>query len=160
MGTHWILCKTAGGFHLGLVSLYGVLTPEGYIGTCRVCLESHGPPQQHTTLHGSPQPFRDWSWFTYWTRKMHLIQNAQLTPELHHTLGRWSRDCTMMWNHLHHHPSPCRQSTGVFNLFGDQWEHLCAPICHLEHHKLLQGANPLSTAFGSSTTYYGTYGLH
>ena len=77
----------------------------------------------------------------------HLDHIAQATTHWHLTLGRWSRACMMMWHHLHHHPSPCKWSTGIFDLFGDPWEHLCAHTCHLEHHKLLQGANPLSTAF-------------
>jgi len=44
---HWILCRIESGLHLGFgLPIQGPNSLEGYNGTCRMCVESHGPPQQ------------------------------------------------------------------------------------------------------------------
>ena len=52
---HWILIRIADGLHLGFgLPIRGPNPPEGYIGTCKVFVESHEPLEQQIALHASP----------------------------------------------------------------------------------------------------------
>jgi len=146
---------------LCLASLYGVLILHratlGHVGRALKAMGLHCRRIQSMDPHNHSKIARGsllgWGGCT-WPIMPHRA------PDLHHTLGRWSRTSKMMWHHPHHHPIPWGQPTGIFDLFGDPWGHLCAPRCYLEHHRLLQGANPLPIAFEGPSHHYGNHGPH
>jgi len=151
-------------FPATLASLYGVLilwrATLGHVGCVLRAMGLHNSKQY---AMDPPMMLRDRSRFTYWMRKMHLVHLCPASPTNAHTLGSWPWTCRLMWHHLHHHQSPCRWSTGIFDSFGDPWGYYCTPTPTRRTTGLLfgeQGANPLSITFEGPTLHYGTYGPH
>ena len=83
-------------------------------------------------------------------RMIHLVHYAQQAPQEHHTLGKCPKTCMMTWNCSFPHLGPYRWSTGIFDSYGDPWDHWCATTPIGSTTGILlgeQGATPLSITF-------------